>query len=272
MNKNCQISVININVDHGAGTPIYSIVRERNNSMFIYNSNDGLFTVYLITNKTNNKRYIGIHKEEPNEDLRKYMGSGRDLIEAIKNEGVDNFDKIILARFDTREEMVAMEVELVTEDIADSAEYYNKQTGGTHQIHSKATLEKMSESKKGENNHFYNKKHSEKSLEKMRGENNPMYGRTGEKHPRHGKTHSEEAKQKQSEAMKGEKHPRAKLADIYCYDTDRLIAKGIIIREWCRENPYHQGTLSVTTRADRTIPSSKTNPHHHKGVYAQYAA
>ena len=233
-------------VDHGAGTPIYSIVQERNNSMFIYNSNDGLFTVYLITNKTNNKRYIGIHKEKPNEDLRKYMGSGRDLIEAIRNEGVDNFDKIILARFDTREEMVAMEVELVTEDIADSAEYYNKQTGGTHQIHSKATLEKMSEAKSGENHPMWDKKHSEATLEKMRGENNPAFGRTGEK------------------------HPRAKLADIYCYKTDRLIAESVVIREWSRLNKHNHGALSHTARANRTLPSTTKNPHQHKGIYARY--
>ena len=230
--------------------------------MFIYTKNThGLFTVYLITNKTNNKRYIGIHKEEPNEDLRKYMGSGRDLIDAIRNEGVENFDKVILARFDTREEMVSMEEQLVTEDIVESSEYYNLQTGGNHQIVSEDTRQKQSEAKKG-------KKHSKATLEKMR-------------EKKLGKKHSEAAREKQSEAKRGENHPmfgrtgenhpNAKHANIYCYKTDRLIADGVVIREYARNNGCHQGNLSVTTRADRTLPHHwKYNKHHTKGIYAEY--
>ena len=67
--------------------------------------------------------------------------------------------------------------------------------------HSKESIKKMSESKKGENHYNYgkhlSKEHKKKLSKAFSGENNPMYG----------KQHSEETKQKMSNAKKGENHP-----------------------------------------------------------------
>jgi len=65
----------------------------------------------------------------------------------------------------------------------------------------------MSESRKGEGNHFYGKKHSAESIEKMiKIQNDPVRLKwqsdrvTGEKNPMYGKTHSKEMKDKISKS------------------------------------------------------------------------
>lgn len=70
------------------------------------------YTVYKITNKVNNKYYIGKHQTENIDD--DYMGSGKLLRRAIKKHGIKNFVKEILCVFDNEEEMNAKEKELVT--------------------------------------------------------------------------------------------------------------------------------------------------------------
>ena len=94
-----------------------------------------------------------------------------------------------------------------------------------------------------------------------------------------GKTVPEKTKTKISDAMKsvprpsiaGLNHGKAKTANIYSSITNELIATNICIREYCRINGYHNGTLSSTARADRRLPHHpKTNVHYHKGIYARY--
>jgi hypothetical protein len=88
---------------------------------------------------------------------------------------------------------------------------------------SEESRRKMSEGKKGENNHQYGKTRSEETRKKisegMKGENNHQYGKThseetrkkmseakkGENNPNYGKTASEEHRRKNSEAKKGKK-------------------------------------------------------------------
>jgi hypothetical protein len=79
------------------------------------------------------------------------------------------------------------------------------------------TKHKISEDRKGEKNHNYGKPRSEETKQKLSeafkgeknpmygksGEKNPMYGKTGEAAPMYGKTHSDEARQKISDANKG---------------------------------------------------------------------
>lgn len=60
----------------------------------------------------------------------------------------------------------------------------------------------------------------------------------------------------------GSKHQNSKLANIFEYKTDLLIAKEVVIADWCKKNSnYNQGNLSATARGTR----KQCN-----GIYAKY--
>lgn len=82
------------------------------------------YTVYRITNKINNKTYIGKHQTKNLSD--RYMGSGKLLKRAIQKYGVENFEKEILFVFDNEEQMNQKEKELVII----SEDTYNLHEGG----------------------------------------------------------------------------------------------------------------------------------------------
>lgn len=82
------------------------------------------YLVYQITNKINNKIYIGVHKTNNLDDG--YMGSGTYIKRAITKYGIENFSKIILFEAESSEEMFQKESELV--EIGDHS--YNLKKGG----------------------------------------------------------------------------------------------------------------------------------------------
>lgn len=86
------------------------------------------YLVYQITNKLNNMIYIGIHVTNNIND--NYMGSGRRIKAAIKEHGLENFEKIILYKFDTVKEMIAKEEELVDRAFIAREDTYNVIVGG----------------------------------------------------------------------------------------------------------------------------------------------
>ena len=85
-----------------------------------------MYTVYKVTNNTNGKYYIGVHKtENPNDS---YLGSGKGIKSAINKYGKDNFSKEIL--FITQDKQEAYEHEhMLTEDYMQST-MYNMRRGG----------------------------------------------------------------------------------------------------------------------------------------------
>ena len=150
------------------------------------------YTVYKITNKINNKYYIGMHQTENLNDG--YMGSGKRLKLAIEKYGVKNFTKEILHIFDNETEMKNKEKELVV--INEMS--YNLCDGG------KGGFGYLNRSGKSLRTGM---KHSEESKKKM-----AHYGNTFTK----GKKWNEEQKQNHSTIMskalkgkpKSEEHKR----------------------------------------------------------------
>jgi len=83
---------------------------------------------YKITNLINDRFYYGIHKTHNINDG--YMGSGTRLKYSIKKYGINNFEKEILEYFDTYEEALIYESEVVTEKLVDNINCYNLKKGG----------------------------------------------------------------------------------------------------------------------------------------------
>ena len=86
------------------------------------------YYLYQIRNKINNKIYIGIHKTQNLNDG--YMGSGSYLKKAKEKYGIENFEKTILEFFESNEELLKAEADIVTEEFLDRQDVYNLVLGG----------------------------------------------------------------------------------------------------------------------------------------------
>lgn len=84
---------------------------------------------YCITNKENGKYYYGVHETNNLDDG--YMGSGKRLNYAKEKYGIENFEKEILEFFDTYEEALDFEAEIVTEELVLDENCYNLRKGGS---------------------------------------------------------------------------------------------------------------------------------------------
>lgn len=149
--------------------------------------------VYLITNKINNKKYIGKHSGELDDN---YYGSGENITAAIKKYGKENFKKEILAITETETEAYTLESKLIKAfNAVESDEFYNISPGESYIVKKNFIRDRsytktaeyrlnMSKAKSGNKNGMYGKKHSEESKRKMSihskgktlGEKNGMYG------------------------------------------------------------------------------------------------
>ena len=86
------------------------------------------YIIYQVTNRFDGKFYIGCHSTLNTND--RYMGSGTEIKEAIKKFGRKSFVKEILFEYDTKEEMLAKEKELVTKEFCMRVDTYNRIEGG----------------------------------------------------------------------------------------------------------------------------------------------
>lgn len=107
--------------------------------------------IYEIRNKLNSKIYVGAHSTEDENDS--YMGSGVAIRYALKKYGKENFEKRILYRFDTANEMYEKEKEIVTLEFVNRSDVYNMGVGGKGNPlrgvgHSQKTITKISNSLK----------------------------------------------------------------------------------------------------------------------------
>lgn len=104
--------------------------------------------IYQTTNTINGKTYIGRHSTDNLDDG--YLGSGTILKRAIQKWGKDSFVRIVLFDFPTPEEMIAKEIELLTEEFIDSDDNYNIGIGqGGLFTHDESARQKLREANTG---------------------------------------------------------------------------------------------------------------------------
>lgn len=153
----------------------------------------------------NNKVYIGITSQKPNERWKNgkgYYGSTR-IHNAIQKYGWENIQHEILYENLTKEEAENKEKELIQQYKSYDEKYgYNLELGGNLRKEvSEETKEKWRKKLSGKNNPMYGKHMSEENKKRMsernKGKNNPMYGKSANK----GKHLTEEQKQKLSKIM-----------------------------------------------------------------------
>ncbi|WP_409305714.1 NUMOD3 domain-containing DNA-binding protein [Peribacillus sp. SCS-155] len=168
--------------------------------------------VYVTINQINGKKYIGRHTRW----IKKYVGSGIRLRQAINKYGIENFETYIIDLAIYKNELKVKEEFYITYFKAhERDDWYNisKVSSGGNTL-AGYTPEEMHEFRRKISNAFKNmpKKKREDWLKNVRanhkalkGKENGMFGsaRFGEKNPMYGKRHTEESKRKNSESNKG---------------------------------------------------------------------
>ena len=194
--------------------------------------------IYMYTNKINGKRYVGQavdfnrrHKQHISSSYNKKNKYQYNLPFhcAIRKYGLDNFEvEILKENLNTQCLLNLYECYYIKKFnlLCKNRKGYNISNGGSNgNPMSGKTDEEIKQ---------WNKKKSESMKGKLVGENHPMYGvhMCGKDAPMYGKYHTEETKQKQSEAhkgkifseehkqklseaKKGKNHPRAKRVAQY---------------------------------------------------------
>tara|TARA_R110000803_G_scaffold44486_4_gene94148 strand:+ start:932 stop:1888 length:957 start_codon:yes stop_codon:yes gene_type:complete len=137
---------------------------------------------YSITCLVNGKIYVGRHSTNNIDDG--YMGSGKLLKRAMKKYGEEKFIKIILAFYESIEDCVKAEIQIVTQDFASRSNTYNIVVGGDNPrmygkdnpswkggISKLPYIKKGKADQSGENNPMYGKTHTKEVREFLRGIN-----------------------------------------------------------------------------------------------------
>jgi hypothetical protein len=87
-----------------------------------------IYFMYQTTNLLNGKIYIGVHRTKRVDD--NYLGSGKLIKRAIKKYGAENFNRVILEFFATKEQMYIRESEVVNKEFVKRSDTYNLCIGG----------------------------------------------------------------------------------------------------------------------------------------------
>ena len=101
------------------------------------------YIVYLTTNIRNNKIYVGVHKTENVEIFDGYIGNGINRFYpntmynskapfclAVQKYGFDSFKRSIIKVFETEQEALDLEAEIVNEEFINRTDTYNVTLGG----------------------------------------------------------------------------------------------------------------------------------------------
>lgn len=166
--------------------------------------------VYKITNKINNKIYIGQTIRSLEERWRghwKERRSGRYICNALQKYGKSNFSIQIMAYCDNLEALNSVEKYMILKYKSQYPFGYNILAGGKNAKHTEETKKKMSDMAKGRKSAFKGKKHSKATKDLIRKsrlgksmnyatKNKIKHATTGIKNHFFGKKHSNETRAK----------------------------------------------------------------------------
>lgn len=179
--------------------------------------------IYKITNKINNKSYIGQTTRSLKDRIKQHL-KRKDCL-AIKNAidkyGIESFDITIIDKAENIEELNKKESEYIAQFKTLYPEGYNLNTGGFNKKWSEESKKKMSKSHTGKKLSQEHKNNISKSVINVF-KNNPEKKLKGRKqaiksllvyysknqHPKKGKKLSEESKKRISQAKLGFKNPQ----------------------------------------------------------------
>jgi group I intron endonuclease len=154
--------------------------------------------IYKITNKINNKAYIGQTTRTIDKRWNEHCKENSCLIlsSAIKKYSPENFEISIIEEVDN-DQLDALETKHIKEFDTLFPNGYNIQTGGNKgKQHCEASREKMRQAKLGDKNHNFGKPRTDETKEKI------SLAKQGEKHHFFGKELSYEHKLNLSKAHK----------------------------------------------------------------------
>lgn len=201
---------------------------------------DDNYCVYMHTNKTNNKKYIGITKTNLSKrwghDGSGYRNNKQPLFSrAIEKYGWDGFEHVVLFENLSEKEACDKEIELISKYHTQNPNYgYNIQPGGqlgnTGVKFSEETKKKMSDAKKGRT---LTEEHKQRISENCKGHTPCVHTEETKKRLSEinkGKKISEETKNKISETLTGikrspetlqkRKENNPMLVSVYCPELD----------------------------------------------------
>ncbi len=192
------------------------------------------YLIYKVTNRLNNRFYVGKHKTENKDDS--YLGSGILIDRAIKKYGKKNFTKEILFECSSEEEMNQKETDIVDEDFIARDDTYNVAVGGQGgNLTYEQKIEGLNRGRKAlwlrfKNDEEFRKEYSAKraAIAKLR---NIKWG-----NPTVGKKDSLETRKKKSEAHKGKTVGRENGVFGKCWVTNgienKMVYKNLIPKGW----------------------------------------
>ena len=152
--------------------------------------------IYITTDHTNGKKYIGQRKYDDKGKWKSYLGSGVRLNNEINSHGRENFTKEIIDEAESIEKLNELEIYYINlYDAVKSPMFYNIASGG---MSANNFAGKSEEEIIG-----IRKKQSLSMIGKFVGKNNPNYGNVGNKNSIFGKPKTESHKNKISQSNKG---------------------------------------------------------------------